>query len=181
MDKETESLRKRLDAARAEIERLRLTLDVVATVDLDAAILNRNGLLESLDRARRWQARRGDVYGLLVVVLAAPLPAGDVALVRHVAASVAAGLREVDEVGRVDSSTFAAVLGDIEPGAVEAVCRRMSDVLAALVRSEASVPGPCRLAGIEVLNTGPTSADVLEAGISLAVDAPPGGYVTGSM
>lgn len=180
MDDDTEGLRRRLDAARAEIERLRLTLDVVATVDLDAAILNRNGLLESLDRARRWQARRGDVYGLLVVLLAEPLP-GDVALVRHVAATIASALREVDEVARVDGSAFAAVLGDIEPGSVEVVCRRVNDVLGTVVRSEPRFPGPSRLGGIEILNTGPTSDEVLDAGLSLAADAPPGGYLLGSL
>jgi len=178
---EVDALRRRLDAAQAEIERLRLTLDVVAAVDFDAAVLNRNGILESLDRARRWQARRGDVYGLLVVAFAAPLPSRDVALVRLVAATLAAGLRDVDEIGRIDDSTFGAVLGDIAPGSVDVVCRRIVGILATLTASEPAVGGPCRIAGIEVMNTGPSSGDVLETAVRLAADAYPGGYLVDGM
>ena len=59
----------KLEAVTAELDRIKFTLDVVGTVDLDTGLLNRNGIFESIQRAQRWLVRRGDIYGVLYVNL----------------------------------------------------------------------------------------------------------------
>ena len=57
----------KLEAATAELDRIKFTLEVVGTVDLDTSLLNRNGIFESIQRAQRWLVRRGDIYGVLYI------------------------------------------------------------------------------------------------------------------
>ena len=119
------ALRRRLDAALAEIDGLRLTLDVVGTMDLDTAILNRNGILEALERARRWQTRRGDVYGVLIACSRAPLPASDTwrwfaAWPRRSAPGCGRWMRWAGSTG--DRSPPCSAI--FSPGAIDVVARR---------------------------------------------------------
>lgn len=178
---DVDALRRRLDAALAEIDGLRLTLDVVGTMDLDTAILNHNGIVEALERARRWQTRRGDIYGFLIAMFPTPLSETDTSLVRRVAATIGAGLREVDEVGRIDGGSFAAVLGDLQPGAIDVVARRVSALLGILVSEEPRLGEPCRVGAVEVMNTGPSGTEVLEAVTSLAHWVLPGEHLVDRM
>lgn len=175
---EVAALRVQLDVARDELERLRLTLAVVGTVDLDAAILNRNGILEAIDRGRRWQARRGDVYGVLVASFVEPRPAieTDVGLVRHIAATITAGVREVDEVGKLGPASFAAVLMDLQPGSIEVVARRVTRLLGSLVAVTPVIENGFRLGAVEVMNTGPGATEVLGAAETAASAGVVGDY-----
>jgi hypothetical protein len=173
-----DELRQLLADTRDELDRLRLTLEVVGTMDLDAGILNRNGVLESLERGRRWMARRGDIYGAVVVsfphlrTLDVTNP-DDLELVKHLAATIGAAVREVDEVGRIDELTFASTLADIKPGSIQVVADRIVHLLDAVIRSEPTVRG-FRIGAVEVLNAGHTSGTVLDACIRMAERATPG-------
>jgi GGDEF domain-containing protein len=168
-------LRRQVDELRDELESLKLTLDVVGTMDLDSGILNRTGILDALERGQRWLSRRGDIYGLLVVHFPdldeRVLEGADATEFRtHVAATIGAAVREVDSVGRVDEDTFGAVLADLNPGAIEIVAGRMSDLLTRLAETTPAMGGRFRLGGLEVLSAQP-SGSVLAAAIDLALGA----------
>jgi hypothetical protein len=158
-----------------ELDRLKLTLEVVGTTDLDAGILNRTGILESLERGRRWMARRGDIYGLLVVRFPTlrpldPALAEDLDVIQHLAATIGAGVREVDEVGRVDHMTFASTLADLKPGTIHVVAERVTSMVGKTIRTMPDI-GHFRVGGVEVLNAGHTSGTVLDAGLRIADQA----------
>jgi len=165
-------LKQLLNTALDELERLKLTLEVVGTTDLDAGILNRTGVLESLERGRRWMARRGDIYGLVVArfPLLRPLDpanAADLDLIQHLAATIGAGVREVDEVGRIDDLTYAATLQDLKPGTIRVVVDRVRTLLSKTLTSMPDL-GHFKIAAVEVLNAGHTSGTVLDAAIRMA-------------
>ncbi len=163
-----EELRRRVVEAESEIERLYLTIEVVGVVDLDTALLNRNGVLEAMERGRRWMNRRGDIYGLLLIRFPSLRPLnvreeGDREIVKHLAAVIAAGLRDVDEVGRTDTQTFAAVLADLKPGAIDTVVSRVTNQLETVLSNSEESGGIYRIAGVEVLNSTHTAGVVLES------------------
>jgi hypothetical protein len=177
-----EELRRRLEETRAELQRLQLTLAVVGTTDLDAGIRNRNGVLEALERGRKWMSRRGDIYGLLVAQFPRAAPgAAEPEVVRHVAATIAAGVREVDEVGRVDATTHAAVLNDLAAGSVHVVADRVAGLLEALAAATPELGGTFRIGAVEVLNAAHTSGAVLDTALRLAEGALPGTAVVGQI
>lgn len=155
---------------------MRLTLEVVGTIDLDSGILNRNGVLDALERGKKWLARRGDIYGLLIVRFpVAQLDTlgrrDEIDFRKHVAAVIGAAIRDVDSVGRVDDHTFAAVLSDLNPGAIEIVANRLSDLVARLTKAEPAVGGVFRIGAVEVLSDDHVSGTVLERGEDLAGEA----------
>lgn len=176
-------LRRMLTDALDELERLKLTLEVVGTTDLDAAILNRTGILESLERGRRWMARRGDIYGLLVVRFPMlrvldPAEPQDLEIVQHLAATIGAGVREVDEVGRIDGSTYAASLADLRPGTVHVVAERVSQLVAKTLESMPEI-GSFKVGAVEVMNAGHTSGTVLDAALRITDRAAVGSHSVG--
>ena len=116
-DQRITELEDELADARAEINQLRLQLHVFTSTDAVTGLANRNGLLDSLQGAIDRQQRMKEPY--CVVFLRFPQLGGlrdahheddyEEAL-RHLGAIVAAGLRTVDRVGRLDETTFVAVL-----------------------------------------------------------------------
>ena len=175
-----DELAEALTAARDELDRLKLTLEVVGTTDLDAGILNRNGLLESLERSRRWMARRGDIYGVLIARFPSlrvldPADLDDLEIIKHLAATIGAGVREVDEVARIDDLTYASSLADLKPGAIHIVAERVTGLLVNTVKSMPDV-GQFRVGAVEVLNSGHSSGTVLDACLRLTEQAPLGGH-----
>lgn len=167
------SLKRRVRKAEDELARLELTLDVVGTTDLDAGILNRNGVLEALDRRRRWMARRGDVYGALVVRLPGLGEIDDhdaLDTVKHIAATIAAGLREVDEVGRISGDVFAATLADLRPGSILIVASRVHHLVSNTLESVDGVD-TFGVAALEVTRVDQGAPEVLQRCIELATGA----------
>lgn len=180
-----EELARELAAAREELERIKLTLDVVGTIDLHTGILNRNGLLESLERGRRWMARRGDIFGAVVVIFP-EMPEldssdpEDIETIKHLAATIGAGVREVDEVGRIDDLTYAASLADLKPGAIHVVADRVTHLLGVTLRSLPQI-GTFRVGAVEVLNAGHPASTVVDACMRMAEQASPGASRVGQI
>lgn len=185
MDELTD-LREQVESLTAELESLKLTLDVVGTVDLDAGILNRTGVLDALERGQKWLSRRGDIYGLVIVAfprLRVDELSGDdgVEFAKHIAATIAAAVRDVDDVGRIDEHTYAAVLADLNPGAIDIVTGRMTDLLERMLPSVEKIGGEFRIGGVEVLAQSHTSGIVLDTGIRLAEGADANGASLGQI
>jgi GGDEF domain-containing protein len=175
---EADELREQVLALQAELDALKVTLEVVGTVDFDSGMLNRTGVLEALERGQKWLARRGDIYGILVVAfpsLHADARHGPEATEfrSHAAATMGAAVRDVDSVGRIDDHTFAAVLADLNPGAIEIVANRLRDLLERLVASSELIGGTFRIAGLEVLSKAP-SGEILDQALMLTAQADPG-------
>lgn len=175
---EVDELRDQVRSLQAELDALHVTLEVVGTVDFDSGMLSRTGVLDALERGQRWLARRGDIYGILVVAfpsLHAEARHGPEATEfrSHVAATMGAAVRDVDSVGRLDDHTFAAVLADLNAGAIDVVANRMRDLLERLVTSGPLIGGTFRIAGLEVLTKAP-SGEILDRALSLTLEANPG-------
>ena len=173
MDSDLEA---RLESTRAELERLRLTLAVVGTMDLDVGILNRNGILDAIDRARKWQARRGDVFGVLVVQLPDVVDGNSDAdgareVAENVAAVLAAGLREVDSVGRCSETTYAGVLSDLQPDSIAVVAMRLDAVFRHLAETDPAFGERYGIGAIEVRGGDDAPADLLQRATEMAGEA----------
>ncbi|NIR42215.1 MAG: hypothetical protein GWN79_29150 [Actinobacteria bacterium] len=164
----SDDLEQALAETRAELERLRLTLDVVGTVDLEVGILNENGIVDAVERCRRWQDRRGDVFGVLAVVL--PSAGRDAGTAADVAATIAAGLREVDDVGRLAPDCFVGVLSDLVAGSLDVVADRIGGVVGRLGPAAAG----CTIGGVEVRRADLHARTILERAVELGRSAPPG-------
>ncbi len=165
----------KLEAATAELDRMKFTLDVVGTVDLDTGLLNRNGIFESIQRAQRWLVRRGDVYGVLYV----RFPDLDVSntgdpsyleLMKHLAATIGAGVRDVDEVGRAADNSFAAVLANLEPGALQTVAERVLKLLRQVIEAP-NLTGDFQMGGVEIMTASHTYGTVLDTAERLTTQA----------
>ncbi len=163
-----DSLRRQLEEAEASLAQLRLVMEVVGTTDLTTGISNRNGVLEAIERGRRWMNRRGDMFGVLVVrfpkmPLLDPGNDDDVELVKHLAATIGAGVREVDDVGRLDDLTFATVLADIQPGSIAVVVDRVTGKLLEATDTLGRAGGVFRVGAVELLSSGHSSDVILDA------------------
>lgn len=176
MTHDCEETEARLEAAEAELERIRFTLDVVGTVDLDTSLLNRNGVFESIQRAQRWLIRRGDLYGALyirfpnLVVPEEPTPA-HLELLKHIAATISAGVRDVDEVGRAEENAFAAVLADLQPGTIEIVANRVRAMLSRVAKNTPEIGDLFHIGGVEVHAATHNSGAVLDTARRLSLEA----------
>jgi GGDEF domain-containing protein len=185
MTDELSDLRARLDAAEAELERLKLTLEVVGTTDLETGVLNRSGIIEGLERGRKWMARRGDIYGMLVVRLP------DIShrlvesraheLAKHITATVGAGVRDVDSVGRIDAHTYAAVLADLKPGSIQIVADRVKDLIGRLVDFTPDAGGSFAIGAVEVLSTSHSTETVFDTAMRMTDRAGTNGVFVGQI
>jgi GGDEF domain-containing protein len=177
-------LRREIQELKDELDALKTTLEVVGTIDLDSGMLNRTGVLDALERAKHWLTRRGDIYGLIVITfpdLADEMRTGpDAGEFRtHVAATMGAAIREVDAVGTIDDRTFAAVLADLNAGAIWIVAARMQGLLERLVTTTSGIGGTYRISGVEVLSA-TASGEVLQRTVHLT-EEPDDGPVIGQI
>lgn len=132
-------LEEELTEARAEISRLRLQLHVFTSTDAVTGLANRNGLLDSIQGALDREGRMSEPFS--VVLMRFPQIAGlagehtlddyEEAL-RHLGAVIAAGLRTVDRVGRIDDTTFLAVLTNCPGEHITTVLERSLQSIRAL-------------------------------------------------
>lgn len=175
MDSESD-LQAEVERLREELDHLRTTLEVVGPVDIETGIFNRTGILDALERGRHWLIRRGDIYGL-VIVWFPELPeelrsgADGIEFRTHVAATLGAAVRDVDSVGSVTPDTFAAVLADLNAGALPLVTERIRSLVDRLVVGNRELTRAA-IGGIEVLAP-KASGEVLETATDLARQSGP--------
>jgi GGDEF domain-containing protein len=112
----------------AEIRRLREIIDSFLSVDIDTGLLNRNGLIDAVKRARLWWDRRREPFGVMAVRFTDMVGLGqDEAndLASRIAATLYDTGRAVDDVGRVDQRTFVLVLREFQQHGAMTVVSRM--------------------------------------------------------
>lgn len=139
-------MEERLTRLQAEIEEyrrrsgeLRLALETLTTIDHVTGARNRSGILQSIESALQWNLRENTPFG----VMALRVPGltrivdnepGEIAeeAMAHTAASISAGLRAVDRVGRAGDDLFVLVLAKLEEEGVTVVSRRVASILSAV-------------------------------------------------
>lgn len=174
---ELDALRRQLEEREEELRNLRLSLDVLAPVDLATGLLNRNGLLEAIENAARWMERRREQFGVVAIVVPGVEDLRDnearASAVRHLAASLAAAVRGVDEVGRLNDSTFAMVLRELSRTGVDAVAERLKRVVSVAMSAEPA-PSNCQIGAVLVVNDARQPSTLLGEAYDAAVTATSG-------
>lgn len=116
-----------------EIRRLRLALDVLSPIDPASGTLNRNGLLDAIQEALNWLARRKDRFGILLIEVKglpdSPTDDDHRWLDGHLEAVMSATLRGVDKIGHLDRLTYVAVLREFKVEGVTALLDRLTAIL----------------------------------------------------
>lgn len=129
------NLNRALSERDEEIRRLRLALDVLSPIDPASGTLNRNGLIDAIQDALNWLARRQDRFGILLIEVEGIPEApededGDPHwLPKHLEAVMSATLRGVDKIGHLDSTTYVAVLREFKVEGVKALLGRLTSIL----------------------------------------------------
>jgi len=152
---ELDTLRNRLQEREDELRNLRLSLDVLTPVDLATGLLNRNGLLEAIENAARWMERRREQFGVVAIMVPGIQDLADdtarANAIRHLGASLAAAVRAVDDVGRLNDSTFALVLRELSRPGVDAVAERLKRVVSVAMDGEPA-PSTCQIGAVLIVN-----------------------------
>ncbi|HEY7564090.1 MAG TPA: GGDEF domain-containing protein [Acidimicrobiia bacterium] len=159
-----------------EIRRLRAIVDSYLSVDLDTGLLNRNGLIDAINRARLWWDRRREPFGVMAIRF--PELAGrSGGESRQLAVTIARALadtgRAVDDTGRLDPHTFVIVLREFQQhGAITVVSRMRTAIRQAV--GDPAVTGDLRfgfVVAVEGEAAGP--ADYLRMAVEAAEAATP--------
>jgi len=128
VDTESEDLTKQIAELEEENADLRLQLAVLGSIDVATGLANRIGLLDAIEMASFRLARMAEPFA--VVVMQFPQldviddPEEHLDAVCDIGALLAAGMRSVDRVGRVEGSTFVSVLANIPSDDIPIVLRR---------------------------------------------------------
>ncbi len=178
-------LEQRVRDLESENAHLRLQLHVLASTDSLTGLANRTGLADTVDMALHRLARMGETFAVvffrfpqLAVLSDESGTDGDevaemTEAVRDLGALLAAGLRNVDRVGRIDDMTFAAVLSNIPSEHVTTVIGRTISSLEALTDS-AGVDGSVLTPVIRALGVSDApdlmAEDLLTMGADLLTD-----------
>lgn len=96
-------------------------------LDVETGVRNVAGVIESVVRADRWLRRRGDRYGVVVIDVVPSPSASD--WLHELSALLASGVRDVDEVGRLDEHRFCVIAFDVRPQSVRIVAERIFELL----------------------------------------------------
>lgn len=159
-----------------EIRRLRAIVDSYLSVDLDTGLLNRNGLIEAINRARLWWDRRREPFGVMAIrfpdmVDLQPDVARDLAL--PIGRALSDTGRAVDDTGRLDAHTFVVVLREFQrQGAITVVSRMRTAIRQAV--GDPAITGDLRfgfVVAVEGEATGPE--DYLRMAVGAAEGATP--------
>lgn len=111
-----------------EIRQLRAIVESYLSVDLDTGLLNRNGLIEAINRARLWWDRRREPFGVMAIRFPDMIDVHP-EIARDLATPIAGALsdtgRAVDDTGRLDAHTFVVVLREFQRQGAMTVVSRM--------------------------------------------------------
>lgn len=175
-DIDPETYRKLLAERDEEVRRLRAIVDSFVSVDLDSGMLNRNGLIDAIKRARLWWDRRREPFGVMAIRF--PYMIGlhpDVA--RELATPIASALadtgRAVDDTGRLDPHTFVVVLREFQrQGAITVVSRMRTAIRQAI--ADPAITGDLRFGFVvAVEGEGVEPEDYLRMAVEAAATATP--------
>ncbi len=133
-------LRKQLGQLRDEIADLRLSLDVLSTIDLASGLLNRNGLLESIQSALNWLRRRNEPFGLMGIRVPELARQSDDELVRHLGAVLSSTLRAVDSAAVLEEVNLVGVLRELTLEGIPQVVARVREALGGATRATPITP-----------------------------------------
>lgn len=129
-------LESQVDELRIENGTLRLQLDILSSTDIVTGLPNTNGILQTLDSVVARHVRSGEAFGVMLIRVPAITTIGERHgrsgvndALRHAGALVAAGLRRLDTVGRLDDSAFLAVLPMLDEEGCDTVVTRLCTLL----------------------------------------------------
>ncbi len=132
-----EKLSERIRDLESENAHLRLQLAIMSSTDPVTGLANRAGIVDSIEVALNRLPRMREPFAVVGVRFPQITELGDedlrVDAVRDLGALLAAGLRNVDRVGRIDDTTFIAILANIPADHVSTVTGRTREMLGSLV------------------------------------------------
>ena len=153
-----ERLQERIRDLESENAHLRLQLAIMSSTDPVTGLANRAGIVDSIEVAINRLPRMSEPFAVVGVRFPQLNELNDddlrIDAVRDLGALLAAGLRNVDRVGRIDDTTFVAVLANIPTDHVSTVTDRTRGTLGALVEvaglPESSLePGLCAISVVD--------------------------------
>ena len=171
-----DSLSRQLAARDEEIRRLRGIIDSFLSVDIDTGLLNRNGLVDAVKRARLWWDRRREPFGVMAVRFSDMVGLGTEQandLATRIAACMYDTGRAVDDTGRIDERTFVMVLREFQRHGAMTVVSRMRTALREAI-ADPLVTGDLRF-GLVVAIEGDSSSpeDYINMAVAAAEQAAP--------
>lgn len=173
---DAETLEQILAEKDEEIRRLRSIVDSFLSVDIDTGLLNRNGLIDAVKRARLWWDRRREPFGVMAVRFPDMVdlsPAHTTDLASRIATALSDTGRAVDDTGRIDERTFIMVLREFQRHGAMTVVSRMRIALREAI-ADPSVTADLRF-GLVVAVEGDASSpdDYINMAVSAAEQAAP--------
>ena len=124
---DVDSLTRQIEERDEEIRRLKGLIDSFLSIDIDTGLLNRNGLIDAVKRARLWWDRRREPFGVLAVRFPEVLSITEgegTDFATRIATTLYDTGRAVDDIGRIDARTFILVLREFQrDGAMTVVSR----------------------------------------------------------
>lgn len=120
-----------------EVAHLNLQLAILSSTDAITGLANRTGLADSIEMGLYRLQRMAEPFAVVAVRFPGleALGADRLDAVRDLGALIAASLRNVDRVGRLDDTTFAVVLANVPADHVETVTDRTGSLLGSLPAS----------------------------------------------
>jgi len=173
---ERDDLGRLLAARDEEIRRLRVIIDSFLSVDIDTGLLNRNGLVDAVKRARLWWDRRREPFGVMAVRFSDMVgldrdQANDLAT--RIAACMYDTGRAVDDTGRIDERTFVMVLREFQRHGAMTVVSRMRTALREAI-ADPLVTGDLRFGLVVAIEGDSSSAeDYIDMAVTAAEQAAP--------
>jgi len=133
---DTDGLRARVVTLEEENAHLRLQLAVMSSTDSITGLANRTGIVDSIEMALHRLVRMGEPFAVVGVRFAAlaglDLTRDRLDAVRDLGALLAACLRDVDQVGRLDETTFMVILANVPTDHVATVTDRTTATIRAM-------------------------------------------------
>lgn len=133
---DADGLRARFVALEEENAHLRLQLAVMSSTDSVTGLANRTGIVDSIEMALHRLVRMGEPFAVVGVRFAElaglDLTRDRIDAVRDLGALLAACLRDVDQVGRLDETTFMVILANVPTDHVTTVTDRTTATIRAM-------------------------------------------------
>lgn len=126
-----------LAAARLDVGRLQLQLDLFTSTDPTTGLVNRAGTFDAIDTATERLDRMGEPFAVMLIEISEldelrRMDEEDTGeIVRHIGALIGGGLRRLDQVGRLNHGCFVTVLSNVDADHIQIVLTRVRSALTA--------------------------------------------------